>query len=63
MGELFIPINFDGVGFKRAMVAWREANLPDFDSQEDADSALSDWVKQNVGEYTKLGKLSLNNER
>lgn len=62
MAELFAPIIFDGDGFKKAMIAWWETNLPDFESQEEADSALNDWVRSNVGDYTKLGKLSLKNE-
>jgi hypothetical protein len=47
-------IKFDVEGFREATYKWFDENIEDFESQQDADECLNEWLTANVGRFTEV---------
>jgi len=50
-----IDVKFDAESFRLAAMEWWYDNITNFESQQDANDCLNEWVSSNVGRFIEVG--------
>jgi hypothetical protein len=47
-------VKFDVEGFRTAAYSWFDENMEEFESQQDANDCLYEWLSANIGRFTEV---------